>query len=101
MKSAKPFPHIYKFKHYIRKKQREKLQNTLQLIKSSKSKKDFYGKIANITQRDIKKIESRTRGQSVNDNWFFYRQGLVTATLTKRIHNTVKKGKNYETRIGQ
>ena len=37
------------------------------------------------TSRAIKRIASRTRGQSTNSYWFLYRRGILTGTMAKRV----------------
>ena len=88
----KPFPKLHKFKLYLRRKKRDKLFNIAYIINSSHNLNDFLVKLDNITARDLSKIQTRTIGQSHSDDWFFYRKGLITATLTKRISTAVKKG---------
>ena len=44
--------------------------------------------INNISQRDISKIQQRTVQQSNESDWFFYRRGVITSTITKKRWST-------------
>ena len=90
------FPPIYKFKHYVNKKKQGTLINIEQMMKTSNCKINFMNKLKNITLRDIRCIERRTRGQATNENWFFYRKRIITATLTYRISNAVFRGEESQ-----
>ena len=87
------FPRKHKFINNVHKQRRTKLPNILQMINSALHYTDLLHQIQNISQRDCKRIEMRTRGQARNNDWFFYRQGIITATLSYRISRAIKAGK--------
>ena len=74
------------------KKKQGTLLNITKIIKKSHCKNDFICKLKNITLRDIRFIERLTRGQSKNENCFFYRKMIITATLAYIVSNAVYKG---------
>ena len=78
----------------MRKKARDELVNITRLIETSQNVHEFNIKLQNITIRDLHTIESRTRGQSNNSNWYYYRKGVITATLAQRISHAVKTGRS-------
>ena len=84
-KNRQVFPSKHKFKEMNRKRKREKLSNMYSIIKNSISVKDVENMIQNISQRDIYKIERRTVHQAKESDWIYYRRGVVTSTITKRI----------------
>ena len=86
------FPKVYYFKRYMQRKTQVKIMNIIEHVESSESKEDFKKKISELTKREIKLIEMRTRGQSRNELWFHYRRGVITATLSRRISHAIKKG---------
>ncbi len=92
----RPFPHIWKFKKYNKIERREKVLSIGNIIDHSTCIHDCLNKIKNITRRDINTIERRTRQQSKNDDWFHYRCGMITGTLTCRVSHSVKKGEKRE-----
>ena len=52
----------------------------------------------NISKRTLLKIYRRTEGQGSNTDWLFYRKGIVTGTLTKRIWGYIYENRsNAET----
>ena len=78
------------------KKRQDSLLNVAQLISTSRTRQEFLNKLQNITLRELWMIERRTRGQSRNVNWFHYRKSIITATLSYRIANAVKRGEESE-----
>ena len=90
---AKPkFPAQKMFKKLMRKKTKRNVANILEIIKSSSSIHDVKQKLDMISNRDIKKIERRSRLQAQSEDWFYFRKGIITSTLTKRISSFIQKG---------
>jgi len=90
------FPLERDFPRLREKYLRRTVPNILRIIKSSKSVYEFRRKLDDISIKDLDKIEFRTRGQSKNPSWTFYRKGLITGTITKNIVTAVRKGQNSE-----
>ena len=88
----RPFPPTWKFKTLQKRQRHKKVLSILDIIEQhSSSIEDCLNKIKNITKRDINTIERRTRLQAKNDDWFHYRKGVITGTLTCRVSNSIKK----------
>ena len=90
------FPLQKKFHRYMHVKRQRDLPNITQFIKSSKTKEEFINQLQEITLREINRIELRTRRQSKNHLWTYYRHSIVTGTLTKRINRAAIKNENSE-----
>ena len=86
------FPPKHKFKKLKEKQRRSKLNNILDIIENSSSVKEAKQKIENVSYRDINKIERRTFQQSRSSDWYYYRKGIITSTLTKRIDTFFNTG---------
>ena len=82
----------------MKRERRKKLTRIAQILSDSCTKDEFLHKLEDISERDIKAIERRTRDQSRNPDWFYYRQAVITGTLARRISLSVKKGEgcNYK-----
>ena len=92
----RPFPPIWKFKKFHKRERRKTVLSVDDIIGKSSNVKDCLSKIKNITRREINIIERRTRKQAKDDEWFHYRKGMITGTLTSRISNAVRKGGNID-----
>ena len=90
------FPSKWKFQKWVKIERRKKTLNVIGIIKSSYDKNDCLQRIQNITKRTIDTIERRTRGQSEEDDWFYFRRGLITGTTTHKIYHAIKKNKKSE-----
>ena len=93
------FPKIYKFKYYMKRERRKKLTSIAQILSDSCTKDEFLHKLEDISERDIKAIERRTRDQSKNPDWFYYRQAVITGTLARRISLSAKKDEGCNHKI--
>ena len=91
------FPPVWKFKTFQKRQRRKKVLSIANIIDNSLNISDFLIKIKNISKREIAIIERRTRRQAKEDDWFYYRKGIITGTLTCRVSNSIKKGKNSDT----
>ena len=87
----RPFPSTWKFKNFQKRQRHKKVLSIIDIIDHSSSVNDCLNKIKNITKRDINTIERRTRLQAKEDDWFYYRKGVITGTLTFRVSNSIKK----------
>ena len=87
------------FKKLNEKRKREKLQNMFELVRNSSSIDEVKRRIENISNRDISKIEQRTIFQAKSEDWFYYRKGVITSTLVKRIISFCEKGKPLDDRL--
>ena len=77
-------------------KRQKNLPNIAQMIKCSKNKQEFIIQLKSITLREINRIEMRTRKQSKNYLWSYFRQSCVTGTLIKRINSAAQKDEDNE-----
>ena len=93
------FPKLFKFKYYMIQKRRHNLPNIAQILSQSRNEEEFFTNIENISQRDINAIERRTRKQSKNSNWFYYRKAVITGTLAHRIFHSIAKKEGRRERI--
>ena len=93
------FPKLHKFKHYTKRQRRNKLVGIAQILSASRTKDEFLQTLENMSERDIKAIERRTREQSKNTDWFYYRQAVITGTLARRISISIKKGQGCNEKI--
>ena len=92
---CKSWPKHWYFIKYSKLHLRKKLPCISDIINQVSSRKEFVNRL--FSNREIRKIEKRTIGQSDNIDWFYYRKGVVTATCVKRIVNAKKsKNINYE-----
>ena len=91
------FPPTWKFKTFHKRQRRKNVLSIANIIENSSSVNDCLTKIKNITKRDIDTIERRTRLQAKEDDWFYYRKGIITGTLTCRVSNTIKRGEKSDT----
>ena len=91
------FPPTWKFKKFYKRQRRKNVLSIANIIENSSSINDCLSKIKNITKREINAIERRTRLQAKEDDWFHYRKGLITGTLTSRVSNSTKRGEKSDT----
>ena len=91
------FPPAWKFSKLNKRKRRKHILSIADIIKNSSSINNCLDKIKNITKRELNVIERRTRLQAKNEDWFHYRKGLITGTLTLRVSNAIKKGEKSDT----
>ena len=92
-----PFPPTWKFKTFYKRQRRKYTLSVANIIENSLNADDCLTKIGNISKRKINAIERRTIIQAKNEDWFFYRKGLITGTITCRVSNSVKKGISSDT----
>ena len=91
-----PFPPTWKFKTFYKRQRRKYVLSIADIIKNSSNADDCLTKIKNISKRKIRTIERRTQFQAKEEDWFYYRKGVITGTLTCRVSNAVKKGINSD-----
>lgn len=72
------------------------IPNIAQIIYRSCSKSDFMKRLNNISDRDIKRIELRTRKQSKTYLWHHFRKSCITATIIKRSSKAGEIDENNE-----
>lgn len=70
---------------------RENLPNIAQILVQAQTLNEFRELLQKITPEHLSKIAELTVGQSDTTDWFYYRQSVITATLTKRICTNAKK----------
>ena len=92
-----PFPPTWKFKTFHKRQRRKYILSIVNIIDNSLNIDDCLTRIKNISKRKINAIERRTIYQAENEDWFFYRKGVITGTITCRVSNSVKKGINSDT----
>ena len=80
---TKNFPKLVDFPKY--NQIRRGPPTTISLLRQAKDLHHFKDLLNDITARDRKRIEQKTRLQADNPFWFEYRKGLVTGTLGRRI----------------
>ena len=90
------FPPTWKFKKFNKIQRRKNILSIASIIENSSTVNDCMFKIKNITKREIDTIERRTRLQAKEEDWFHYRKGVITGTLTCRVSNAVKRGKKSD-----
>ena len=91
------FPPAWKFKILNKRNRRVYTLSIADIIKNSSNINICLDKIKNITKREINTIERRTRLQAKNEDWFHYRKGVITGTLTHRVSNAIRKGGKSDT----
>ena len=82
------FPLLNEFKTIRNELIYKKRPNIRTILKASKNLTDFKNKIKNISKRDLKKICKFTNGQYKTSQWYYYRRGVITATLTHKLSKT-------------
>ena len=82
------WPKLWRFEKFCKFKRRKNLPSLSDIIKDVKNRKEFMNKL--YTRRSIKKIERLTKKQANSTEWFYYRKGMVTATIAKRLVYAVK-----------
>ena len=87
----KRFPPLWKFKVYTKRQRHKKLLSIINIISNSSSVEDCLLNIQNISQRQLNFIERRTKLQSREEDWFHYRKGVITGTITYRVSKAVKR----------
>ena len=92
-----PFPPTWKFKTFHKRQRRKNVLSVANITENSLDINDCVIKIKNISKREIDIIERRTRRQAKEDDWFYYRKGIITGIVTCRVSNSIKKGKNSDT----
>ena len=87
----KRFPPLWKFKTFTKRQRHKKLLSIINIILNASSVDDCLSKIQNdISPRQINIIERRTKLQSEEEDWFHYRKGVITGTLSYRVSKVVK-----------
>ena len=89
----KGFSPLWKFKTFTKRQRHKKLLSIVSIILSSSSINVCISKIQNISHRQINIIEGRTKLQSEEEDWFHYRKGVITGTLTYRVLSCYCMGK--------
>ena len=89
----KRFPPLWKFKIYTKRQRHKKLLSIINIILNSSNVEECLLKIQDISQRQLNFIERRTKLQSEEEDWFHYRKGVITGTLTYRVSKAVKRRK--------
>lgn len=92
----RPFPQSWKFKKFTGKQRQKKLLSIFNIIKCSTSIDNCLNNISNITKRDINTIEKRTRLQAKCDDWFHYKSGIITGTLSCAVSHATKRNEKRE-----
>ena len=92
----RPFPQTWKFKNFHKRQRHKNVLSAANIIENSSTVNDCLTKIKNITKREIYTIERRTRLQSKESDWFHYRKGLITGTLTSRVSHSVERGEKSD-----
>ena len=82
------FPKPKDFKNFNRFRNWAKIPNITQIIRNARNITDFKKLLP--SKRDIQRIETRTRGQAKNRNWFHYKQSMITGTMTKRVGRVLR-----------
>ena len=85
------FPPTWKFKRICKRRNRKKVLSIASIIEISSDPDECLSNIKKITKRDINTIARRTKLQANDEDWFHYRKGVITGTITYRISNSVKK----------
>ena len=98
-KIATAFPPMQMFPETLKVIARENLPNVAQILVQAQTLNEFRKLLQKITPEHLSKIAELTIGQSDTTDWFYYRQGVVTATLTKRICTNAKKGEGKNHKI--
>ena len=88
------FPNLSKFNNYcfLRRAPR-----TIELIvEQARDVEEFKNLLKNISNRDIRKIQERTKWQTTSQEWFKYRKCVITSTATKRLLSVVSRGESND-----
>ena len=91
LNKRKRFPPLWKFKTFSKRQRHKKLLSIINIISNSSSIDECLSQIQNISQRQLNTIERRTKLQSEEEDWFHYRKGVITGTLTYRVSKAVKR----------
>ena len=92
-----PFPPTWKFNTFYKGHRRKYVLSIANIIENSSNIDDCLTRIKNISKRKINTIERRTKFQAKEEDWFYYRKGIITGTVTCRVSNSIKKGVNSDT----
>ena len=92
-----PFPPTWKFKTFYKRHRRKYVLSIANIIENSSNVDDCLTSINNISKRKINTIERWTKFQAKEEDWFYYRKGIITGTVTCRVSISIKKGVNSDT----
>ena len=92
-----PFPPTWKFKTFYKRQRRKYVLSIANIIENSSNTDDCLTKIKNISKRKINIIERRIKFQAKEEDWFYYRKGIITGTITCRVSNSIKSDINSDT----
>ena len=86
------FPKLFKFRNYCFLRRAPKSIELI--IEQAENVENFKNLLKNISKRDIKKIQERTKWQATSEEWYKYRKCAITSTATKRLLSVAKRLEN-------
>ena len=83
------FPKRYKFKNYLA--YIDKTEAITDLIRKSDNYLVFLKKLKDISKREKRRIEIKTRGQAKNPLWFKHRKSIITGSVVHDLNKAFIK----------